>query len=141
MSLVLDSSIALAWVYNDEATPAILHVLDLVTQSGAWVPSLWRLEVANILEMGVRRGRTDAAFRDAALADLALLPISLDPESDQHAWAATARLASQRRLTVYDAAYLELAQRRRLPLATLDLDLRAAATAEGVPLLGIDAAR
>ena len=136
MSLVLDSSIALAWVYSDEATDAVKHVLSLVTENGAWVPAIWRLEVANVLEMGVRRGRTDAAFRNAALSDLGFLPISVDPETDRHAWDATLRLASRNRLTVYDAAYLELAQRRRLPLATLDAELRAAAIAEGVPLLG-----
>ncbi len=139
MSLVLDSSITLAWVYSEETTQAIHDVLSLVSENGAWVPALWRLEVANILEMGVRRGRTDAAFRDAVLVDLALLPVSVDLETDRHAWGATLSLASRHRLTLYDAAYLELAQRRRLPLATLDRELRAAATAEGVSLLGVGA--
>lgn len=137
MSLVLDSSVALAWVYSDETTESIHRVFDLVIAGGAWVPALWRLEVANILEMGVRRRRTDAAFRDATLADLALLPIQLDAETDRHAWSATLRLAERNRLTVYDAAYLELAQRRGLPLATLDAELRVAALAEHVPLLGM----
>ena len=137
MSLVLDSSVTLAWVYSSETTEAVRHVFDLVSQNGAWVPALWRLEVANILEMGVRRGRTKAAFRDAALTDLALLPISLDPETDRQAWGATARLAARHRLTLYDAAYLELAKRRGLPLATLDVELRAAARAERVSLLGL----
>jgi len=135
MSLVLDSSATLAWVYASETTEAVRHVFDLVSENGAWVPALWRLEVANILEMGVRRGRTKAAFRDAALIDLALLPIILDAETDRQAWGATARLAARHRLTLYDAAYLELAKRRGLPLATLDLELRAAATAERVTLL------
>jgi predicted nucleic acid-binding protein len=137
VSLVLDSSVALAWVYSDETTESIHRVFDLVIAGGAWVPALWRLEVANILEMGVRRRRTDAAFRDATLADLALLPIQLDAETDRHAWSATLRLAERNRLTVYDAAYLELAQRRGLPLATLDAELRVAALAEHVPLLGM----
>lgn len=137
MSLVLDSSATLAWVYSDETTPAIRHVFDLVTRDGAWVPTLWRLEVGNILELGVRRGRTDTAFRDETLADLALLPINLDPETDRQAWGATLRLAARHRLTLYDASYLELAQRRALPLATLDEELRAAATAENVILFGL----
>ena len=137
MSLILDSSAALAWIYADEITPAIRQVFDLLRENGAWVPSLWRLEVANILEMGVRRARHDVAFRDATLADLALLPINLDAETDRQAWGATLRLAERHRLTLYDAAYLELAQRLRLPLATLDSDLRAAASDESVPLLGI----
>ena len=92
--------------------------------------------MANVLEMNVRRGRHDAAFRDAALADLAVLPIGIDAETDRQAWGATVRLAARHRLTMYDAAYLELAQRRGLPLATLDKELRDAATAEGVILLG-----
>jgi predicted nucleic acid-binding protein len=137
VSLILDSSATLAWIYADEITHAIRQVFDLLRENGAWVPSLWRLEVANILEMGVRRARHDVAFRDATLADLALLPINLDPETDRQAWGATLRLAERHRLTSYDAAYLELAQRLRLPLATLDSDLRAAASDESVPLLGI----
>lgn len=137
MSLVIDSSVTLAWVYPDETTEPIRNVLELVINGGAWVPALWKLEVANVLQNGVRRGRTDSAFRDATLADLTLLPISVDPETDRQAWSATLRLAERYRLTLYDAAYLELAQRRRLPLATLDDELRIAATAEGVSLLGI----
>ncbi len=137
MSLVLDSSVALAWVYSAETTEEISVVFARVVESGAWVPALWRLEVANVLEMGVRKGRSGATFRDEALADLALLPITVDPETDRQAWAATAKLAARHRLTLYDAAYLELARRRCLPLATLDRELRAAATAEDVALLGL----
>jgi len=138
VSLVLDCSATLAWVYGDEATKAVRAVFEAVASHGAVVPALWRLEVANVLEMGVRRKRHDAAFRDATLADLALLPIRLDPETDRHAWGATARLAARHGLTLYDAAYLELARRADVPLATLDHDLRAAGLAEGVPLLGMD---
>jgi len=87
VTLVLDSSATLAWVYGDETTEAVDQVFDAVAIGGAWVPSLWRLEVANVLEMGIRRGRHDTAFRDSALADLAALPIQLDTETDQHAWA------------------------------------------------------
>ncbi len=137
MSLVLDSSVTLAWVYREETSPAVSRVLQLVSSNGAWVPSLWRLEVANILEMGVRRRRHDAAFRDSTLADLALLPIALDPDTATHAWSATLRLAERHKLTLYDAAYLELAKRRALPLATLDAELRTAAKSENVPLLGL----
>jgi predicted nucleic acid-binding protein len=137
VSLILDSSATLAWFYSNETTPAIRQVFELLTKSGAWVPSLWRLEVANILEMGIRRGRHDVAFRHATLADLSLLPIRLDPETDRQAWEVTLQLAHHHRLTLYDAAYLELAQRRGLPLATLDGDLRRASAAEGVHLLGM----
>jgi predicted nucleic acid-binding protein len=137
MSLVLDSSVTLAWVYVEETSLAVSRVLQLVSSNGAWVPSLWRLEVANILEMGVRRRRHDAAFRDTTLADLALLPITLDPDTATHAWGATLRLAELHKLTLYDAAYLELAKRRGLPLATLDAELRTAAKDEKITLLGM----
>ena len=137
MSLVLDCSITLAWVYGDETTDPVRRVFDVLRQGGAWVPGLWRLEVANILEMGVRRRRHNADFRDATLADLAHLPIQVDGETDQQAWGATLRLAERHQLTLYDAAYLELALRRNLPLATLDEDLRRAARGEKVELLGI----
>ena len=136
MSIVLDSSATLAWIYADEITEPIRHVFNLITEHGAWVPGLWKLEVANILETGVRRGRHAAAFRDSTLADLALLPISIDAETDRQAWGATLQLSARHRLTLYDAAYLELALRRGLPLASLDAELRAAAQAEGVAVLG-----
>jgi predicted nucleic acid-binding protein len=112
-------------------------VAELTVNGGAWVPALWRWEVANVLEMGVRRGRHTAAFRDATLADLSLLPIAVDPEAERQAWGSTLQLAERHKLTLYDAAYLELARRRGLALATLDVDLRPAATAEGIPLLGL----
>jgi predicted nucleic acid-binding protein len=92
--------------------------------------------VANVLEMSVRRKRHDRIFRDATLADLAQLPIQVDLQTDQQAWSATLRLAERHQLTLYDAAYLELALRRNLPLATLDDDLRRAAKAEKVQTLG-----
>jgi predicted nucleic acid-binding protein len=136
MSLVLDSSVTLARVWSDETTDAVRQVFESLRDHGAWVPSLWRLEVANALEMAVRRGRHPAEFRDGALADLALLPIQIDPETDRQAWGATVHLATKHRLTLYDAAYLELALRRNLPLATLDEDLRAAARTEKLEVLG-----
>jgi predicted nucleic acid-binding protein len=137
MSLVLDSSATLARLWEDETTDTIRQLFERIRDRGAWAPSLWKLEVANALELDVRRGRHVAEFRDGALADLALLPIQIDPETDRHAWGATLRLAEKYRLTVYDSAYLELAVRRSLPLATLDRQLRAAGGGEGVELLGI----
>lgn len=136
MSLVLDSSVTLAWLYSDELTPATQQVFDRVTAAGACVPSLWRLEIANSLQGGVRRGRISAEFRDAALTDLALLNIATDLDTDTFAWSTTLRLAERHGLTLYDAAYLELAQRLNLPLATLDQELRTAGNVLGVALLG-----
>jgi len=136
VSVVLDSSVTLAWLYSDELTDPVRQVLERVTATRAWVPTLWRLEVANSLHMAVRRKRIDAAFRDASLADLALLNIGTDPDTDAFAWSMTLQLAQSHGLTVYDAAYLELAQRMALPLATLDEELRAAGRAVGIALLG-----
>jgi predicted nucleic acid-binding protein len=135
VSLVIDSSITLAWFFEDERSDAAEAVLHQVAGAGAIVPALWRLEVANGLQMAVRRARIDAAFRDASLADLRALPIAVDPETDHQAWTATLKLADRCRLTLYDAAYLELAQRVSLPLATFDQELRAAAGSVGVTLL------
>src|SRR5580658_8223938 len=136
MSVVLDSSVTLVWIYEEETTPAVRAVFDRLIRSGAWVPSLWRLEVANSLHMAVRRKRITNAFRDESLADLDLLPVSTDSETSQHAWGATLELATSGGLTLYDASYLELAIRRNLPLATLDIELQSAARKAGVKLMG-----
>lgn len=137
MSHVLDGSVTLAWLHRDETTSAVEQVFARLSKAGAWVPTLWRLEVANVLETNVRRGRYGAGFRDSAISDLAVFPIQVDSETDRQAWGATLRLAGRHRLTLYDAAYLELALRRGLALATLDKDLRAAGKAEGLELLGV----
>jgi predicted nucleic acid-binding protein len=135
---VLDSSATLAWIYGDETTEPIRRLFDLVADDGAVVPTLWRLEVANSLTVAVRRGRIDAGFRRAALGDLGLLNITTDHQTDSHAWSETLDVADRFQLTVYDATYLELAQRRSLPLATLDDELCTAAAALGLRLLGRD---
>ena len=121
LSLVLDSSIALVLVFRGRADAKCSTRYSIgLPNEGAVVPPLWQFEVANALQMAVRRKRVDAAFRDRALADLATMTIEVDADSDGHAWSASVRLSDRHGLTVYDAAYLELAQRRRLRLATLD---------------------
>jgi predicted nucleic acid-binding protein len=137
MNLVLDASITLAWCYEDETTEAVQRSFDIVRTNGAWVPVLWLWEVANVLQMNVRRGRHNAKFRDCALADLALFPIKEDAEAGRQAWSGSLILAERHSLTVYDAAYLEVALRRGLPLATLDRDLGRAASAEKIQVLGM----
>ena len=136
MSVVLDSSAALAWIYQDESAPMAAEILQLVITEGAWVPSIWRLEVANGLRTGIRRGRISTDYRDQALTDLALFDIAIDPDTEKHAWTTTIRLSDRLGLTPYDAAYLELAQRRALPLASLDNALLSAARALGIELAG-----
>lgn len=86
--------------------------------------------------MALRRGRIDLDFRNAALADLSLLDIRIDPETDVRSWEPTLELADRFGLTLYDAAYVELANRRKLPLATLDTQMRIAGGALGLRLLG-----
>ena len=136
MSLVLDASITMAWCFEDEATPAAEEVLDQVVETNAIVPAIWRFEVGNALQMAIRRKRINEIFRDDALAKLLAMPISIDPETDAHAWSTALRLSERFGLTLYDAAYVELAQRRSLPLATLDQEMRAAASALNIELLG-----
>ena len=136
MSFVLDSSVTLAWCFDDEHTEATDALLQRVVESGAEAPSLWPLEILNALAMAERRGRIDADKRHRLAGFLHDLPVSLDADTASQAWVATSRLAARHRLTIYDAAYLELAQRLNLPLATLDAGLRAAADALAIELLG-----
>jgi predicted nucleic acid-binding protein len=135
VSLVLDASVSLAWVFHDEATEAIDQIFETIIESGALVPGNWRLEVANGLRMAVRRRRIDMDYVARALDRLSILQIEIDPETNFHAWKATLKLADRYDLTPYDAAYIELAQRSRLPLATLDRKLAQAAGDAGVPSL------
>ena len=137
MSLVLDCSVTAAWVFVDETTEEVGQIFERVCEQGGWVPLLWRPEVANVLEMGVRRGRCGRGFVVDTLTDLEKLPITEDGDTSRHAWSSTLDLAARHQLTVYDAAYLELAIRRSLPLASIDKELRAAAERERVTLLAV----
>jgi len=124
-------------LYPEELTGAITEAFDTIADDCAWVPSLWRIEVANSLSVNLRRGRITPLRRRESLVDLQLLTIFCDQETNDHVWGRTLELSDLHRLTVYDATYLELALRLTLPLATLDEDLRQAAIHEGVPLLGM----
>ena len=136
MSLVLHSSITLEWIYAETATPALAQAMEMVVARGAWVPAHWRLEVATVLEHNTRRGRHDHVFRDDTLKDLSFLPIRVDPETNGRAWETTLQIAVRRSISLYDAAYLELAQRRGLPLAVVDAKLRRIARHEDVAVVG-----
>jgi predicted nucleic acid-binding protein len=136
MSLVLDGSVALAWLYQDEGSPVADQIIERVSLEGGWVPMIWHLEVGNSLQMSVRRHRISPQERDQAIIDLSSLNILIDTDTITYAWTTTLDLADRFRLTLYDACYLELALRRALPLASLDNDLRAAATEMNVELLG-----
>jgi predicted nucleic acid-binding protein len=129
---VVDSSIALTWCFEDEASPETDRLFERVRDDGAVVPGLWHLEVANVLlqaERHGRIGRADVARRLMLISDLS---IATDQETTPRAWRETLSLARAENLTAYDAAYLELAQRRGLPLMTRDNELGAAAKRLGV---------
>ena len=134
---VLDCSITMAWCFDDEASPYSDGVRDLLADTQAVVPSIWSLEVANAAIVGERRKRLDEARTRRFFALLNALPILIDDETSTHAFSDTVSLARSHNLSAYDAAYLEVAIRRGLPIASLDAKLKTAATRVGVPLLTI----
>ena len=136
MSFVVDASIALAWCFQDEQTEAVLALLNRVTESGAVAPQLWPLEVLNGLLAAERRGRLAPGLRERLTSLLRDLPVAIDDETSTQVWDGTGRLAEAQKLSIYDASYLELSLRRRLPLATKDGGLAAAAQRAGAVLLG-----
>lgn len=136
MSFVLDNSVALTWCFEDERTSATADLLERIGETGATAPLIWPLEALNVLLVAERRGRVDKDRRQSLADFLSALPVKLDEETAGQAWTEISQLAERFRLSSYDAAYLELAWRRQLPLATLDQDLQDAATALGLTVLG-----
>ncbi|MEX1184775.1 MAG: type II toxin-antitoxin system VapC family toxin [Gemmatimonadota bacterium] len=132
MNFVLDASVTLSWCFEDEGGDYALAVLDALQSSEATVASLWPVEVANGLVTAERRGRIAAAAA-ARFAHLLLsLPIVVDPVDRRRAFEVVRTLARQHDLSAYDAAYLELATRLAVPIATLDARLAVAAESQGV---------
>jgi len=123
----IDSSIALTWCFEDEASPETDALFDRVRNDGAVVPPLWYLELGNVLLQAEKHGRISAADVAIRLQLIADLPISVDQETTARAWHEILTLARTERLTTYDATYLELALRRDVPLLTRDNELSAAA--------------
>ena len=120
-SFVLDCSATLPWIFGSEANQESEALLDSLAAGGtAWVPALWHLELATVLLGAQRKGKLDQAGIEAFLGALAAFEIEVDPETMALAWTKTLALAREHGLTVYDAAYLELALRRGIPLATRD---------------------
>jgi predicted nucleic acid-binding protein len=133
--LVLDASVALAVALQQANRHLAAPIMALVVEDSAAVPSIWHLELGNVLLLAERRGTISPADRAAALENLLRLPIEVDLDTATRAWRDTLALAERQRLTLYDASYLELSQRRVLPLATFDAALRRAAVTVGVELL------
>jgi predicted nucleic acid-binding protein len=137
MAFVVDASIVGCWCFPDEADTLAELAFQRLHVEGAIVPALWWFEVRNLVVIAERRGRLVPAGAAEFLADLEDLPIRIDREPHSELILGLARTY---RLTVYDAAYLELARRLDAPLATLDQALAAAARGASVPLLGEDRA-
>ena len=129
-AFVVDASVSAAWLLPDEATPATEAALLATATHAAWVPALWLLEMGNLLLNAQRRKRIGADKRIALAAAAAALRLKVDREPVS--LVTLDALAARHGLTAYDAAYLELALRRGLPLATLDADLLAAMLSAGV---------
>ena len=135
MSFVVDASVIFAWQFPDEESPIVDRVADLLMDRTAWVPANWHAEIANGFAVAVRRKRLTQDYRQEALKRISDLPIRTDPESTAALWNETQTLCDDYQLSAYDAAYLELARRRRIPLATLDTAMNRAADALGIALI------
>src|ERR1700712_1274356 len=123
MTLVIDASVALSWCFEDEATPETDAIAHEIARTGAFVPSLFHLEISNVLLQAERRGRISIADATQRLELISRLPLEVDLQTSSRATDQIMVLARAENLTVYDAAYLELAIRKALTLATKDRQL------------------
>jgi predicted nucleic acid-binding protein len=128
MSFVIDASVLLAWLLPDEVDERAEAIVRMLASTSALAPALWPMEIRNAFLVAERRKRLDPATTRDLIAILSTYPVEIDDGIDLDR---ATEIARAHRLTIYDAAYLELAVRRRLPLATLDARLAAAGAAEG----------
>ena len=135
MSFVLDCSVTMAWCFSDERTDETEALLERLVKEGAHAPTLWPLEVTNVLLGAARKLRITALAAAEVAMRISHLPVALDGDGTAQIWGETWSIANRYGLTSYDASYLELAARKRLPIATLDKALRIAAIAHGVTVL------
>jgi predicted nucleic acid-binding protein len=132
MSFIIDASVVIAWAFKEQHATAERALARIQTEE-AIVPALWWYELRNVLVLGERQKRLAERETARFLRDISRLTITIDSSPNE---AQVLTLSRRHRLTVYDAAYLELAGREALPLATLDEELAAAARAEQVALIG-----
>lgn len=137
-NLVLDCSVSISWILPDKHSDYAEAVLRLLEDRQAIIPSIWFLEMANVLLVGERRGRITQGQTAQALLLLDALGIVVDDSKENQAFSAILTLGRKQGLAAYDAAYLELAMRLQLPLATLDERLAAAANRCGAVVLNFD---
>lgn len=135
MNFILDTSVTLAWCFADEATPATQQLLEKLSSEKAFVPSIWLLEVTNVLLMAERKKRIQYADIIQFVTLLHTLPIEIDDAGNEKCFHEILGLAYTQKLTTYDTAYLELAMRKGLPLASRDKDLCTAAKKLGIIIL------
>lgn len=134
-AFIVDCSLAMTWLFQDEATPRTAKLMQRLDAETALVPALFFLEVANVLAVAQRQGRIAPAQADQFVAEFSKLQFEVDAEAPQRAIDRLLPLCRQHQLTSYDATYLELAIRRQTPLATIDEPLRKAAKKSGVELV------
>lgn len=135
MAFVLDASVALAWCFQDESSPATDSILHALRTTNALVPTIWPLEIANALLVAERRARIHAADSARFIDLLRTLPIQVEVRPVDSTVTALLAIARDYGLSAYDAAYLDLAMREGLPIASTDQRLRATAAQAGVPVL------
>jgi predicted nucleic acid-binding protein len=135
-SCVVDASVAMSWCFLDEATPATRKLLAGISDATILVPAWWYIEITNVLVLAEQKGRTTADQVAEFISMIEALDVEVDSESPPRAFSHLLPLCRSHRLTSYDAIYLDLAFRRRLPLASLDEPLRKAAKKLGIKLLG-----
>ncbi len=135
-SFVVDSSVAMAWCFLDEATAVTKDLLNTMSHESAMVPSWWYLELTNVLVQAEKKGRINADKTAEFIELVHSFYLEVDNQAAEIAFDELLPLCRAHQLTSYDAVYLELAVRRKLPLATLDEPLRKAAKKLGVKLLG-----
>ena len=139
-AFVLDNSVAMRWLLASEKSADQRYaerVLMSMSAAGALVPNLWHLEAANVLLGALSRKILEVADVDRFTAQLESLPVTTDTSTASQAFGHTISLAKAYRLSSYDAAYLELAVRKGLPIATLDKALRRAAKQSNVEIYSV----
>ena len=134
--MVLDASVTMAWCFADECDDYADQVLGLLGLGGAVAPSIWALEVANVVQIAERRDRLTATGTTRFLALLSSLDIRIEHSSAARTWGAALDVGRKLGVSAYDASYLDLAMRSGLDLATCDEGLRAACRQVGVGLIG-----
>jgi predicted nucleic acid-binding protein len=137
MAQVIDASIAVAWCIPTQTTPLSDSVLTAAHATGGHVPAQFWFEVIHSIERARRRGLVTQAAVDEFLLDLADLPLNIDSAHTAGGMIILRKLAHQHRLNVYDASYLELSMRLRMPLATQDASLARAAKSTGTELFKV----